>query len=119
MNDNVLVLAEVNINAGQLDTLKALVIEMTDDIRHSEPGTLNYEWFIADDGKSAHVFERYTDSEADMLHLMNYGQKYAARSAACLTINQITIYGNPSSEVRGVFAALPTTYMGLFAGVSR
>ena len=119
MSNNVLVVAENNINAGQLDNLKALLMEMMDTIQRDEPGTLNYEWFIADDGKSVHVYERYADSGACMAHLGNIGPKYGERLHACVTATKITIYGNPSDKVREVFAHYPTIYMSPFAGVAR
>lgn len=118
MSDNILAVAETSIHPGQLDNLRALVREMIDDIQRDEPGTLNYEWFIADDGKSMHVYERYADSEAYVLHLRNFGQRYAERCFACLTTTQIAIYGNPSDELRALFAehTLALTYLSPFAG---
>jgi quinol monooxygenase YgiN len=116
MSENVLVVAEVTINAGQLDNLKALVGEMIEAIKRDEPGTHNYEWFIGDDGKSVHVYERYADSEAFMVHLGNLGQKFAKRLSACTTTTRITIYGNPSDKVREVFATYPTVYMSPLVG---
>jgi quinol monooxygenase YgiN len=120
MSDNILVVAENDIYDGQLDNLKALVMEVMESIQHDEPGTLNYEWFIADDGKSVNVFERYVDSEAFLVHLTNLGQKkYAERMFACLNATKVTIYGNPSDPVRGIFANFPTFYIRPFVGVAR
>ena len=50
--------AEVTIHDGQVDHLKAVMSAMIDDIQRDEPGMLNYEWFLADDGKSYQVYER-------------------------------------------------------------
>jgi quinol monooxygenase YgiN len=120
MSDNFLVVAENNIKADQLDNLKALAREMVNTIMGDEPGTLNYELFIADDGKSVHFYERYTDSEAFMIHLGNLVQrKYAERLHACLSATKITIYGNPSDQVREVFAHYPTIYMNQFTRLAR
>src|SRR5258708_8609559 len=85
MSDNLIGIAENNINAGQYDNLKALLREMMDSIQRDEPGTLNYEWFIAEDGKSVDAFERYVDSGACMVHLGNLGPKYGERLVACVT----------------------------------
>ena len=120
MSSNFSVVAENNIKAGQLDNFKALIKEMDDTIKRDEPGTLNYEWFLADDGKTVHACERYVDSEAFMIHLGNLIQKkYAEGLHACLSATKITIYGNPSDQVRAVFARYPTTYMSALAGVAQ
>lgn len=119
MIDTIIVIAENDINAGQLDNLKALLREMMDIIQRDEPGTLNYEWFIADDGKSVHVYERYADSGACMVHLANVGPKYGERLVACVTATKIAIYGNPSDEVRKVFTAYSPIYMSPFVRFAR
>ena len=116
MSDNVFWILEANINAGQLDNLKALMTEMVEATKRDEPGALNYEWFIADDGNSLHLYERYADSGAVMVHRGNFGQKFAERFLAYLTITKITMYGNPSNQVREAFVA---TYMSLSAGFAR
>ncbi len=112
-------LAEVSIHDGQLDHLKAVVKEMIADIQRDEPGTLNYEWFIADDGKSCHVYERYVDADACMVHLGIFGQKYAAQIMSHGSITKMTFYGDPGDAVRGAYAAFPIQYIGRFAGVAR
>ena len=119
MSDNVLVVSENTIKAGQLDNFKALIREMVDAIQRDEPETLNYEWFIADDGKSVHIYERYADSEAFMVHLGNIGPKYGERSFAYLTVNKLAIYGNQSDTVREVLKDLAPIYMSRYDGVAR
>ena len=52
MDDHVFWILEADIKAGQLDKLKVLMREMVEGTQRDEPGALNYEWFIADDGKS-------------------------------------------------------------------
>src|SRR5579864_8881953 len=113
MSDNVLVVSEFNINAGQLDNLKALIGEMIDALKRDEPEALNYEWFISADGNCVHVYERYADSDAFMVHLGSLLQKYVERLLAYATATQVTIYGNVSDKVREVFANAnaPAVYM--------
>ena len=116
MNNNVFWVLEANINDGQFDHLNALMSEMVEATKRDEPGALNYEWFIAEDGKSLHLYERYADSGATMVHLGNFGQKFAERFVAYLTITRITMYGNPSDEVRAAFATFTPIYWSLSAG---
>src|SRR3954462_13180207 len=93
MSDHVFWILEADIKAGQLDTLKALTREMVEGTQRDEPGALNYEWFIADDGKSLHLYERYADSGAAMVRLGNLGQKYAERFLTYLTITKFQCTG--------------------------
>ena len=93
--------------------------EMIAGTQRDEPGSLNYEWFIADDGKTLHLYERYADSAAVMAHLANFAQKYAERFSTYLTITKMTMYGNPSAEVRAAFAARSPIYLSLSDGFAR
>lgn len=119
MSDNLIVIAENNTNDGQLDNLKALLTEMIGSIQRDEPGTLNYEWFISEDGKSVDVYERYVDAGACMVHLGNLGQTYAPRLFACVTATKIAIYGNPNDQVRAVFANFAAVYRSPLARFAR
>jgi autoinducer 2-degrading protein len=111
VSNNIFVVAENNIHDGHLDNLKSLLGEMFDAVERSEPGTLNYEWFITDDGTSVHVCERYADSEAFLQHLGNLRQNYAEQLFACLAPTKIMIYRNPNDAVREIFVNFPTTYI--------
>ena len=119
MSDNVFWILEANINAGQLDNLKALMTEMVEATKRDEPGALNYEWFIADDGNSLHLYERYADSGAVMVHRGNFGQKFVEQFLAYLTVTKITMYGNPNDQIREGFAVSTPIYMRLSAGFAR
>jgi quinol monooxygenase YgiN len=119
MNDNVFWILEATIHPGQLDNLKALMREMVEGTQRDEPGALNYEWFIADDGNSLHLYERYADSEAVMAHRRNFAQKYRERFLSCLTITKMTLYGNPSDAVREGFAPSNPVYMSMAYGFAR
>ncbi len=84
MNDAVHLLLALNIKEGELDNFKALVKEMVDATQANEPGTLNYEWFLSDDEKTCHLYERYADSAATMTHLASFGQNFAVRIMAAV-----------------------------------
>jgi quinol monooxygenase YgiN len=118
MSDILIVIAENNVNVGQLEPFKALLTEIIDTIQREEPRTLNYECFIAEDGASVTFFERYLDSESCMSHLANLGPRYSARLFECLTPTRLTVYGDPSDAVREIFSAFPTGFrasLGRFA----
>jgi quinol monooxygenase YgiN len=124
MNDHVFWILEADIKAGQLDKLKALMREMVEGTQRDEPGALNYEWFIADDGKSLHLYERYADPDAVMVHRGTFAQKYSERFLTCLTTTKMTLYGNLNSEIRAAFAPSESqqrnpVYMSMADGFAR
>jgi quinol monooxygenase YgiN len=119
VNDNVFWILEANIKAGQLDELKTLMHEMVAGTQRDEPGALNYEWFIANDGSVLHLYERYADSAAVMAHARNFAQKYAQRFSTYLTITKMTMYGNPSAEVRAYFSTRGAIYLSFSDGFAR
>ena len=117
MSDQVFWILEADINAGRFDDLRVLIREMVDGTQRDEPGALAYEWLITDDNRSLHLYERYTDSDAVMVHRENFAQKYAERFRTYLTVTKMTMYGNPSEAVRAAFAH--ADYIRLHDGFSR
>jgi quinol monooxygenase YgiN len=119
MNNNVYWIVEVAIKDGELDNLRSLINEMIDASQANEPGTLNYEWTICEDGKTCHIYERYTDSAAALTHLGTFNKKYAARLMAAVDVTRFVVYGDPNNEVKAAFAGSDAVFMSCFGGFSR
>lgn len=111
-------LIEVEVKAGKLDAFRALVDEMVESARQ-EPGTLAYSWFIGDDGKSVHIYERYRDSAATLVHLGKFAEHFAERFVDMATPGRFHIYGTPNAAVREVSAGLAPVYLGPLGGFAR
>ena len=109
---------EVEVKAGRLEAFRALVDELVESTR-KEPGTLAYSWFIGDDGKTVHVYERYADSAATLLHVATFGERFAERFLELATPGRFHIYGTPSDAVREASAGLNPVYLGPLAGFAR
>jgi quinol monooxygenase YgiN len=101
VSDTVSWIVELAIKPGQLDAFRALVNDMVAATQADEPGALNYEWFISEDGHRCHIYERYADSAAVMTHMGNVAA-FGERWAATVEITGGTTYGRPSDEVRGI-----------------
>jgi quinol monooxygenase YgiN len=99
MDENVYRLLELSINACQLDNFKGLMHAMVEATRADEPGTLNYEWTISQDGTICHICERYANSTATMTHLGSFGAKFAGRFMQLVKPTRFVVYGTPSQEV--------------------
>ncbi len=119
MSDNVHWVLEIEIKQGELDNFKALMIEMVEATRANEPGTMNYEWFISDDAGSCHIYERYADSAATMIHLESFGQNFAERFMAAVTPTGLVVYGDPNDEVRAALSAFGPVHMAQIGGFAR
>ncbi len=119
MSDNVHWLLDLNIKDGKLDDFKAVMNEMIEATRANEPGTLIYEWFISEDGKSCHIYERYVDSAATMIHLGSFGEKFAERFLAALEPTRFMVYGNPNDEVRAALEGFGAVHMSQIGGFAR
>ena len=108
----------VLIRAGQLETFRALMQEMVTATR-DEKGTQVYEWFLDDDGKACHLYERYADSAAAMAHIGNFGANFAERFMACVEPTGMSVYGEPSDDVRAALSGMAPDFLGTFGGFSR
>ena len=109
---------QVSIRKGRFDEFEALMHEMVDSTR-TEPGALMYECFLSDDKSTCHLYERYADSDAVMTHLGNFGAKFADRFLEFTEPTSLSVYGEPTGEVRAVLDGFGAQYLGPFGGFSR
>jgi quinol monooxygenase YgiN len=119
MSDYVSWMLELTIKPGELDNLKALMKEMVESTEAGEPDTRNYEWFFDADETTCHLWERYADSAAAMVHLGHFGEKYADRFMAALEPTRFVVYGNPSDEVKEALSPFGAIYMVPVSGFAR
>ena len=118
MSDTVSWNLQMSVREGQLSEARELMAEMVESTR-GEPGTLGYEWFLGAGGTVCHIHERYADSDAVMVHLGNFGAKFAERFLQCFEPTDLYVYGEPSDEARAALDALGAVYLGTFGGFSR
>lgn len=110
---------QLSVRDGQLDSLRTLMDDMVAATRQDEPGTLAYEWFLSANGSTCHIYERYVDSAAVLVHLNNFGTKYAERFLGCLEPTSLAVYGDPSPEAREVLDGFGAQYFGWLGGFDR
>lgn len=119
MKSNVCWMLELSIKSGKLNDFKTLMGEMVNSTKTSEPSTLNYEWYISNDNKTCHIYERYLDSNAVMIHLGTFGQKFAERFLAVVEPTRFIVYGNPSKDVTEALSGFGPVYMAQIDGFAR
>jgi quinol monooxygenase YgiN len=119
MNNSVFYTFEFAIKEGQLENFKALVKEIVEATKANEPATTNYEYFISDDGSTCHNYERYTDSEAAIKHMIAVMAKFSDRLTPLVEPKRVTVYGNPSDELRKMLSTMGAVFMKPIAGFAR
>ena len=107
----------LKIHDGQTAAFKALSAELIASSQN-EPGTLNYEWSLSEDGTSSHIYERYVNSAAIKAHIANNGDQVGRLFAMASPISMV-IYGSPDDEVRRDLAGLNPVYMVPLGGFGR
>lgn len=119
MNENVYWVLELAVQPGRLNEFRTLMLEMVAAAETNEPGTLNYEWNISEDGAVCHIYVRYENSAAVMLHMAVFGTKFTGRFAALAQITRLVVYGTPSAEVKAALAPYGAVYFTPFGGFKR
>ena len=109
---------QMSVREGRLDDARELMHEMVASTEQ-EPGTVGYEWFLDADGGSCHIHERYADSAAALVHIGHFGSKFADRFFACFEPTSLSVYGDPSGEVRAALDGFGAAYLGWFGGFVR
>ncbi len=109
---------QMSVRDDRLNEARDLMNEMV-VATQQEPGTQNYEWFLSGDDKTCHINERYADSEAVMVHLGNFGSKFADRFLACFEPTSLSVYGDPSAEARAALDGFGAVYLGWLGGFNR
>jgi quinol monooxygenase YgiN len=108
---------EVSVKPDALDEFAALIGEAVAEDAAAEPGLRILEGFI--DGLDAHFYERYQDSAAALTHLQRFAENYASRLFALCTPVGLSVYGEPTDEVKAALAAFSPRYLQPVAGFAR
>lgn len=118
MSDAVSWNLHLRVRDGQLKTAKALMEEMVESTLQ-EPGTRGYEWFLSADGRVCHIHERYTDSDAALVHAAAFGSRFVERFLAVFEPIRLSAYGPMSPALRTSLDAFGAEYFGPLGGFSR
>jgi quinol monooxygenase YgiN len=112
-------LFELAVRDGRAADLQVLMAEMVAATQRDEPGALDYEWYLTDDGKRLHLLERYADAAAATTHLANFGARYMGRFFDVLAPERISLYGAADDAVRDALSQLRPEILRRADGFSR
>lgn len=119
MSEQVAWVLQLSIKEGQYDNVIALMDEMVAATQANEPGTLSYEWSVNEDKTMCHLYERYSDSAAAMVHMGSFGSNFMKRFFSLMRSTGIFVYGNVSDELQNALAGLKPLYMDDIGGFTR
>jgi quinol monooxygenase YgiN len=119
MNDaSIHVYLRVGISQDKKEGFEQIMHELV-DVAEREPGTLMYEWFICDEGKTCHIHERYANEREGDKHVRNFAENYAARFFDHITAIEGVVSANASPYIRAVLDGIKPTYAAKAAGFNR
>jgi quinol monooxygenase YgiN len=98
-NNEVAWVFELELQPGRREELEALIPEMIETTKASEPGSLAYQFFVNDDGTAMCAYERYVDSDAALAHMTAFGEKFAGRFMELVKPRSFTVLGSPSPQL--------------------
>lgn len=119
MSDTIEWVLELKLADGKREAVQALIEEMSAATMADEPGAQVYEYYLSEDGGTVTVLERYADSAAAMVHMTNFGEKFAPRFLAMLTPVSFRVFGPASDELREALAAVGASHHAQIAGFAR
>ena len=109
---------EFTINDGKLEEFKAKSASYIEAVKANEPGTLGYQWFLAEDGKRCLVHEVFRDSAALMAHLELVGPTLP-NLLAIAPITRVEVLGSASGAARAALAQLGAVHCPHLGGFDR
>lgn len=108
----------ISVKPGRFDEFKRLVGEVVAETS-KEPGALAYEYSVGADQKTVHIFERYRNSAAAIVHINQTFTPFAERFLSLAVVTGLVVYGTPDQMVRKRLDKFGAVYIRSFDGFWR
>lgn len=109
-------IVEAKINEGQREVFASVMKEIVAETL-KEGGTLNYQYFVSDEGDVL-VYERFANVESAHIHISNW-DSFAERWIAAARPTRMVHLGNLPADLRVRHAALAPLWLKPFGGFIR
>ena len=111
MFDNIGWIVEAQVAEGKHDEFVQVVKEIVEATR-KEGGTLNYQYYLTDDG-AVLVYERFANAESAHIHITNW-DNFAERWLTAAPATRMVYLGNIPQDIQDRHAAIgPKVYKPL------
>ena len=98
------VTARFQINDGMLSDFKAVAARCLESVNTKDTGTLQYDWFLNEEGSECVVREHYRDSDAVFEHITNLGDTLGELLATADMA--LELYGTPNEALAGALGEM-------------
>ena len=115
MPDEIYWITTVTVKPGHFSEFKEVVAPLVAATKQ-EAGALAYEYSVANDQSTVHIFERYCDSHSVVAHVEGTFAKFAELFNSVATVKGFVVYGTPDAEARKVLDGFGAAYMTPFDG---
>jgi quinol monooxygenase YgiN len=119
MKSHVSWIVKIGIKDGKLSDFNSFMTDMIKETKNNELETQSYEWYFNEEQTECHIYEKYTDSAAAMIHLNSFGDNFAERFTALVDPIGVTIYGDASSSVKEALSGFSPNSFSHVAGFTR
>ena len=116
MFENIGWIVEAKLKDGKRDEFEAVMKEIVAETQ-KEVGTLNYQYYISDEG-DVMVYERFQDVESAHIHVSNW-DNFAERWVAAAEPTRMVHLGDLPEDLRARHAALAPLWLKPFGGFAR
>ena len=112
--------AEFTIEEGKIEEYKELVQKMSRVVEDSEPGTINYQFYLNRSETKCIAHETYANSEAALAHISGVAsQTILPKIFSVSRISRLDVYGKPSEELQKALTSFGSQIYNIVAGFSR
>ena len=116
MFENIGWIVEAKIKDGQRSAFEAVMGDIVEATKQEE-GTLNYQYYVSDDGDVL-VYERFRDVGSAHIHVTNW-DNHAERWIAAAEPTRMVHLGDLPDDLRERHAALAPLWLKPFGGFAR
>ena len=118
MNGHITIIATSTLLDGKYKDLKGVVEELQEHCRETEPGMLQYDWYILEESNTIKVIECYENSAAVLFHFDNY-KPFAPRLGECRQFQSMEVYGPASDKLRQRVKKINAAHYTSFAHLNK
>ena len=113
MQNQIRVVAHFEINPGGRAEFERLAKQAVAYADAHEPETSTYDWYIADDGMNARIYEVYESPQALLTHLTGkIGTEILAPIMQVAPMTTVEVFGTPSEQLIEAARSFPATLYG-------